>query len=198
MSKILLTLAHPNPESLNAAIADAVEAGLKARGHQVRRNDVCQKDFDPVLGMADFEAWGKGQVPPEVKREQDDIAWADGLAFVFPIWWHEQPAKLKGWIDRTLTKGFAWDFTETGRVGLLEAKKAFVAVTYGSPVPVYDELDIDRDVIKQPMVKGTLNFCGISNVRYVEEFGVLMQDRSANEAYVERVAKEALDFFGAA
>lgn len=195
MAKVLLTLTHPNPDSLNGAIAKKLQSTLEQGGHEVRFKDIYSLDFDPVLGMEDFQAWGRGEVPAAVKREQEDVQWADHLAFVFPIWWHEQPAKLKGWIDRVLTKGFAWDFSETGRVGLLSAKKAFVAVTYGSPVPIYDELDIDRDVIKQPMVKGTLKFCGIDNVRYVEEFGVLVQDRAANEAYVERVASEAKAFF---
>ncbi len=192
---ILLVLAHPNPDSLNGATARSVQDALKEKGHSVRLKDLYRMDFDPVLGMADFMAWQKGEVPADVKQEQEDIAWADALTFIYPIWWHERPALLKGWIDRTFTKGFAWDFDENGRVGLLKDKKAFVAATYGSPVPIYDELDVNMEELFSSVEKGTLGFCGIQETHFEDEFGVLMQEREANEDYKERVTQAAVAFF---
>jgi NAD(P)H dehydrogenase (quinone) len=196
MSNVLLVLAHPNPESLNGATAKSIQSALEDAGHHVRYKDLYRMNFDPVLGMRDFTAWSEGTVPDDVKREQEDISWADGFAFIYPIWWHERPALLKGWIDRTFTKGFAWDFDESGRVGLLRGMKAFVAATYGSPVPIYNELDVNMQELFSSVEKGTLGFCGVEETHFEDEFGVLMQDREANETYKQRVTEKAVEFFG--
>ena len=194
MSNVLLVLAHPNPDSLNGATAKSVKQALEGKGHKVRFKDLYRTDFDPILGFKDFGAWQEGKVPDDVAKEQEDIAWADTLAFIYPIWWHERPAILKGWIDRTFTKGFAWDFDENGRVGKLKDKRAFVAATYGSPVPLYDELDVDMENLFSSVEKGTLAFCGIQETHFEDEFGVLMQDRAANEKYLQRVTDAAVSF----
>ena len=196
MSNILLVLAHPNAESLNGATAKSIEVALAKEGHKVRFKNLYESGFDPILGFKDFSAWQEGKVPDDVAKEQEDITWADGLAFVYPIWWHERPAILKGWIDRTFTKGYAWDFDENGRVGKLKDKKAFVAATYGSPVAIYEDLNVDMENLFSSVEKGTLGFCGITDTKFVDEFAVLMQDRDANEAYLERATKEAVEFFG--
>ena len=192
---VLITLTHPNPESFNAAIAQRIEDTLTTAGHSVRRNNLYEKGFDCCLDMADFQKWGEGEVPDDVKSEQNDVDWADALAFVYPIWWNERPAKLKGWCDRVLTRPWAWDMGEKGLISKLTDKKGFVAVTYGSPKALYDHLGTDIDSLNEPMVKGTLNFVGITDVQWHEEFGVLMQDRAANEAYLEKVAASAKTFF---
>lgn len=195
---VLITWAHPNPDSLNGAIVKEIAGVLEDNGHQHRHNDLYRKGFDCCLDMKDFEAWGKGEVPADVKKEQDDVDWADALAFVYPIWWNERPAKLKGWCDRVLTRPWAWDMGEQGLISKLTGKKAMVVTTYGSPKPLYDHLGTDVEALRQPMEKGTLNFCGITDVKWVEEMGVLMQDRPANEAFVERVGQEAKSFFSEA
>ena len=189
MANFLITLAHPNRQSLNGAIADTIAEVVKADGGDVRINDLYAKGFDCCLDMKDFESWGKGELLEDVKAEQADVDWADVLAFVYPIWWNERPAKLKGWCDRVLTKGWAWDFNEQGLVQKLTGKRGFVSATYGSPEALYDHLGTDIEKLRQPMEKGTLNFCGITDVTWVEEFNVLGQDRAANEAYVQRVGE---------
>ena len=196
MANVLITLAHPNPESLNGAVAKRIATEAEGAGHSVRHNDVYKKGFDCCLDMTDFEAWGKGSVPDDVKAEQDDVDWADVLVFVYPIWWNERPAKLKGWCDRVLTRPWAWDFGENGLEGKLGDKRALIVTTHGSPQPLYDGLGIDLDAIKEPMQLGTLKYCGITDTTWVRELGVLMQDREANEAFVERVGGEAKKFFG--
>ncbi|WP_420461035.1 NAD(P)H-dependent oxidoreductase [Neolewinella sp.] len=194
MSTVLLVLAHPNPDSLNGATAKSIERALTEKGHEVRMKDLYRTDFNPILGFKDFGAWQEGRVPDDVAKEQKDIAWADALVFVYPIWWHERPAILKGWIDRTFTKGFAWDFDDNGRVGKLKDKKAFIAATYGSPEPIYNELDVDMENLFSSVEKGTLAFCGIKETKFVDEFGVLMQDREANEKYLKRATEAAVAF----
>lgn len=197
MANILLYLTHPNPESLNAAAANALHEQLKNQGHTVRFKDLYRTDFDPVLGGEDFAAWEKGSVPDAVAKEQEDITWADALAFVYPIWWNERPAKLKGYIDRVFTHGFAFAYGEKGVIGKLKGKRAFVAVTYGSPEALYDGLNISKENLASSMKKGTLNFCGIEEVEFVETFGILTTpDGSKPKEHLEKVETAAKKFFG--
>ena len=59
---------------------------------------------------------------------------ADGLIVVHPNWWSQPPAILKGWMDRVLRQGVAYEFGEGGAViGLLEGKTALVLTTSNTP-----------------------------------------------------------------
>ena len=42
----------------------------------------------------------------------------------FPLWWFGVPAILKGWFDRVLVKGFAYDAGKVFATGLLRGKTA--------------------------------------------------------------------------
>eukprot|EP00967_Tisochrysis_lutea_P145747 scaffold274038_cov33-Tisochrysis_lutea.AAC.2 len=37
------------------------------------------------------------------------VRWADSVVFVYPTWWFNVPGILKGWFDRTLCLGGAFD-----------------------------------------------------------------------------------------
>ena len=194
MSNILIVLAHPNPESLNASVASQLKEKLVADGHDVRSKNVCTMNFESELSGKDFEKWGNGEVPSDVKSEQEDISWADGLAFIFPTWWNDRPAALKGWMDRTLTKGFAYDFTEQGLDGKLAGKKAFVATTAGSPEAVYDYLGISKDHLHEQTTRGTLGFCGITDTKMVITYGILAREEAPKE-HLEKAVSEGVAFF---
>jgi len=45
-----------------------------------------------------------------IQRHCAEIRQADGLVIVHPNWWGEPPAMLKGWVDRVLRAGVAYDF----------------------------------------------------------------------------------------
>merc|ERR1712061_35248 len=62
------------------------------------------------------------KIAPEIKSSLDDLYWCDSVVFVYPTWWFNLPAMLKGWLDRTLLPGpdGAWDFPGPGdSIGLV-------------------------------------------------------------------------------
>ena len=61
----------------------------------------------------------------------------DHLVFSFPIWWSAEPAILKGFLDRTLTPGFAYRYIGAKSQGLLEGKTAALIVTSRAPSFIY-------------------------------------------------------------
>lgn len=99
--KILVTLAHPNPASFNAAIAHTVVETLEAGGHEVIFHDLYQEKFDPVLPVG--EVAKDAPLPDLIARHSAEVAAADGIIIIHPSWWGQPPAILKGWLDRVFT-----------------------------------------------------------------------------------------------
>ncbi|PKN18573.1 MAG: NAD(P)H dehydrogenase [Deltaproteobacteria bacterium HGW-Deltaproteobacteria-6] len=127
--KISVILAHPDPASFNHAIAQTAVETLQTNGHAVFFHDLCQENFDPLLGQEEIV---KDSSLPEIIREHcQEIAMADGIIIVHPNWWGQPPAILKGWVDRVIRPGVAYEFLEgdSGEGiphGLLKAKAALV------------------------------------------------------------------------
>jgi NAD(P)H dehydrogenase (quinone) len=130
--KVLLVYAHPNPQSFNAALAKAIEEEIIANGGQIKVKDLYAMHWDPVLNMEDLKGLYSGTIPPDVKQEQTDVAWADLVIMLAPVWWYSIPAILKGYIDRVFSFGFAYKYTATGPLGLLKGKKGLFVTTSGA------------------------------------------------------------------
>ena len=133
---ISVILAHPTPGSFNHAIAKAVVETLALGGHTVRLHDLYTERFDPVLPGAEIPK--TAALPPEVAAHCAEIAEADGIVIVHPNWWGQPPAILKGWVDRVIRPGVAYEFLEgdSGEGvprGLLRAQVALVLNTSNTP-----------------------------------------------------------------
>lgn len=126
---ISLILAHPNPKSLNHAIAFAAREALLKIGHTVVFHDLYAEGFDPMLPFGEIDR-GATLVPP-IAAHCAEIAAADGIVIVHPNWWGMPPAILAGWVDRVIRPGVAYEFIEGDGgegvpKGLLRAKTAVV------------------------------------------------------------------------
>ncbi|MEM7343442.1 MAG: NAD(P)H-dependent oxidoreductase, partial [Chloroflexota bacterium] len=72
------------------------------------------------------------------KKMQSEVAWADHIVLVYPTWWSSMPAVMKNWLDWTLDAGFAFRFTDEGKVEkLLVGKTARVFSTGDGPKGIY-------------------------------------------------------------
>lgn len=131
--KNLIVFAHPNKHSFNHVILERVTSKLKNLGGSVVVRDLYEMKFDPCYNMADFEAMKTGDLPEDVKIEQEFITQANRVIFICPIWWGLFPAIMKGYIDRVFTAGFAVKFSAEGMEGLLMHKKFAMINTMGSP-----------------------------------------------------------------
>lgn len=101
--RILLVHAHPNPLSFNHAIVERAVIALEAAGHSVDRLDLYAEGFNPVMSReerASYHTAGINLEPPFVRDHLARLKAAEGLLLVFPTWWYDMPAILKGWLDR--------------------------------------------------------------------------------------------------
>src|SRR5690606_16292792 len=163
--KTLIVIAHPDPDSFNQAIKTQLIAALKEQNHQVRVRDLYRLGFDPVLSLEELQRYDsqEGDVPAEVKAEQDEILWADHLIFIYPTWWWSMPAVMKGYFDRVFVPGFAFEVGDQGIKGLLAGKKAWIIQTTGSDQAYIEKHRLD-EMVKKPLEIGLFNFCGMEVV----------------------------------
>ncbi len=174
MSKrTLVVLGHPSANSFCSALANAyLESSLQA-GHEVRLLRLGEQSFNPVLHDGHHPTQ---PLEPDLLRAQAEIAWAQRLVFIYPIWWGGVPALLKGFLDRVLLPGFAFKYRQDSPFPeqLLKGRSAELLVTLDTPPWYY------RWVYRMPgvhqMRKTTLEFCGIKPVKTIT-FGPLIKSR---------------------
>lgn len=134
--RTLVVYCHPVPDSFAAALRDAVLAGLSEAGHEVRLVDLYAEGFRPDLSCEERRGYhdeSANQVP--VAAHVDHVRWAQTLVFVYPTWWYNLPAMLKGWLDRVLVPGVAFLMpTETQgiRGNLKHIRRIEVVTTCGA------------------------------------------------------------------
>ena len=137
MRKIAVIDGHPDPDRnhLDHALADRYAQAAEAAGHEVRRIDVADLNV-PMLRVPDD--FNNGPAPAEVRDAQRDIAWADHLAFFFPLWHGDMPAYLKGFIEQVFRPGYALAYNARGfPKALLDPKSVRIVVTMGMPAFLY-------------------------------------------------------------
>ncbi len=184
--RVLVVYAHPNPNSFNHAILESFTKGLEDGGNTFEIADLNAIKFNPSFGPDDFGQFAGKPVLQDVLDQQAKVAQADGLAFIFPIWWLSCPAILKGWMDRVLSFGFAYKYTETGMVGILKNKKALLINTTGGPEQKYMGLG-RTDTIKKLFSDILKVDCGIANVEHVFFYALDMVDDETRKKYLEQV-----------
>ena len=161
--QISVILGHPQSGSFNHAIAERVTATLERSGHGVWYHDLYAEGFDPLLAHSEIP---KGAVlDPTLTQHCEQIVQADGIVIVHPNWWGQPPAILKGWIDRVIRPGVAYEFLEGDEgegvpVGLLKAQTALVFNT--SNTPRKRELDVFGDPLDGLWRTCIFDFCGVT------------------------------------
>lgn len=162
--KISLILAHPDPNSFNHAIAQTAVEALKTNGQKIFFHDLYQETFDPLLPAE--EILKDAVLAPDIQRHCEEIANADGIIIVHPNWWGQPPAILKGWVDRVIRPGVAYEFLEgdSGEGvprGLLKAQTALIYNT--SNTEAQREINIFGDPLEMIWKNCVFSLCGVNN-----------------------------------
>lgn len=160
--KILIINGHPDKGSFNFALSEAYKKGASQSGAEIREINIRELDFNPNL---QFGYRKRTELEPDLLEAQDKLKWADHLVWIYPVWWGSVPAMMKGFLDRVLLPGFAfnkrvdslwWDTCFTGKTAriicTLDQPAWYYRWVYGSPS-------------HNAMKRVTLNYIGIRKVR---------------------------------
>lgn len=177
---VLVVYAHHEPGSFTGALKNLAVEVLSRQGHAVVVSDLYGEGFSPVAQKWDFVTTSGGHFnymmeqkhaanldlafSPDILGEIQKLKAADIIIFATPLWWFSVPAILKGWFDRVLAMGVAWDSGQFYEKGLLRGKQAMLIVSAGHPAPYYSEGGKHRATpiqVLHGINHGTLAFCGL-------------------------------------
>lgn len=163
MKHTLIICGHPNKDSFCAALAQHYQKGID-KNHETTNELVFLSDltFDPILWKGYQEIQ---DLEPDLLLMQEKIKKADHLVWVFPSWWGNMPALMKGFIDRTFLPGYAFKYKPNSALWekFLTKKSARLIITMDSP-KWYNWL-VYKNAIKNTMKNAVLNYCGVSPVK---------------------------------
>lgn len=191
--KVLIVFTHPNTTSFNHALLDNISAGLKQSGHEVKVKNLYAENFNPVLDSDDLSQLHQGDIPERIAKEQKDLLWADGLVFIYPLWWFTPPAMLKGWFDVVLSNGVAFEYSDQGAKGLLKHKKALVLITAGASEDYFTEND-SLEISYRPLTDGTLGFCGVEKVSHEIYYDIVNSTEEERAEILKQAEQFGIDF----
>ena len=191
--EIQIIVAHPKPGSFNHAIAEAAAGAARRNGFEVFTRDLYAEGFDPLFTAEELSR--EYTPPPEILEAGAAVARARGLVFVHPNWWDMPPAILKGWLDRVLRQGEAYEFTEEGPHGLLAARAGVVFNTSNTPQDIEDK--VYGDPLEGLWKRVVFGLCGVEKVVRRNYTSVIMSTVEKRRAWLADVEKVITETFPA-
>lgn len=181
--------------SVSRALADSIVARLDPGA------DVTTRDLADALPLID-EAWIAANFTPADRRGDAERAAlalsdelvaelqaADTVVIGLPIYNFGVPAAFKAWVDLVARAGVTFRYAETGPQGLLEGKRAIVAVASGG-TEAGSEVDFATGYVRH-----VLGFMGITDVTLVAADRLMLDAEATMEK--ARAQVEALDAMAA-
>jgi NAD(P)H dehydrogenase (quinone) len=202
-----IVLAHPEPRSFNAHLAQQSRHTLESQGWSVSLSDLYAMGFDPCeradhyyqrkqagrfdVQMEQRHASDTQTLPEMVAAEIAALDRADLLILQYPMWWHLPPAMLKGWFDRVLVYGETYTSRMRFENGRFKAKRAMISVTVGTNPETYgfDGRSGDIDLLLWP-VHFTLAYVGFAILTPFIAYGVEAGFRYSDDAVVDARLRE--------
>ena len=148
--KVFIVYCHPSEDSFTRNMRDAFIKGVTDSGNEYIMSDLYKMGFDPVMTeqeyLRDANYRDTPEVATDVLAEQEKINTSDAIAFIYPVFWTEAPAKLVGWFDRVWTYGFAY-----GDKTMKVLDKAIILCSAGNPIERLEQFGL-LDSMKKVML----------------------------------------------
>lgn len=130
---------HPSKQSLTFEVKNEFLRGLKDAGHTCEVSDLYAMGFNAELNEREYLRDGfytqNGAADEDVLCEQKKVQRAGAIVFIYPVFWTDVPAKLKGWFDRVWTCGFAYGDARS----MKQLEYALVITTAGKTIEALEE-----------------------------------------------------------
>lgn len=193
-----IVFAHPNLKSYNGTLRNTAIKTLEASGWSVTTSDLYQLKFKASADEDDFEhsfdtdffdlqkeqlrALQKQTFSKDIQREHKLLGEADLVIFQFPLWWHNVPGLLKGYIDRVFSMGWSY-----GGGQAMVGKKVLVSTTTGAPEFIWtpDKRGTIQETFKHLFV-GTFEHMGMQNLEPFVVYGAKRHTESDKNAALDR------------
>lgn len=178
--KTTIITCNPSENSFSKDITKKVIDGLNQKGKKYELLDLYKENFNPVMTEEDEKLYSVGKSTDKlVEKYQQIIKESDQVVFIFPIWWNNVPAMLKGFFDKVFIKEFAF-VEENGRPkGLLTNIKSGFVITTSESDAAYIKNDLGNP-IENTIIKATLEVAGMSNIKWLNNNMAGSKEESEN------------------
>jgi len=168
--RVAIVFNHPYEGSFCNSILNAVTKGLQQAHHEVMLIHLDKDGFNPVMTSADLKAFrDKSPVDPKVIEYKMILEKADHLIFIFPIWWELMPALMKGFIDKVIFPGVAYDYINKNNTRMkplwTKVKGITLITTMNTPRLLY--FFLFGNAIKRAFMLGTFWKLGYKNRKWL-------------------------------
>lgn len=168
MKTILVINGHPSRKqtTLTSALVGSYTNGAQKSGFKIEKITLSALVFDPIL----HEGYRIDQaLEPDLQKLRDAMVNADHWVLAFPLWHGLPPALVKGFIERTITRGFAFEYKNNRPMALpvLKGKTVRIIITCGMPTFIYHWLS---GAPTSKALRTLFSLCGMS-VRGISIFG---------------------------
>ena len=179
--------AHPYKGSFNRAILDTVLDTLASKDKSYDLIDLYADKFDPVLNEEDLFLYASGEThDPLVKKYNEILDVTDELVLIFPIWWYDFPAIMKGFFDRVMLEGSAFHEDEAGMHPVRSVGRTLLFTTSSAPTEAL--IDSFGDTVNRMMIDSTFKAIGWGGCHW-ENLGTIGASTTAQrEAFLVKVA----------
>ena len=128
--KAFVVYCHPSKDSFTRHVRDSFIKGVVDSGNDYELSDLYKMNFQADMTEKEYLRDSNYRTTPDlaedVLAEQQKINSSDAVVFIYPVFWTDVPAKLKGWFDRVWTYGFAY-----GEKSMKLLQKGLVLCTTG-------------------------------------------------------------------
>jgi FMN-dependent NADH-azoreductase len=153
--------------SASRSLTAAIVARLRAEhpGIEVTHRDLAAQSlphFTPVLAEGHPCVARNGEI-------LDEFLAADVVVIGAPMYNFTIPTQLKAWLDRVLTAGKTFRYTENGPEGLASGKRVIIASSRGG---IYSQGPAASVDFQETYLKHVFGFIGIHDVEFVRAEGL--------------------------
>src|SRR5690554_1278421 len=194
MKTHLIISAHPSENSFSNYLAQQLTENFQTRGWKTEWRNLYDGSFDPVLSGRDLQTLKAGNTPEAIRKEQVKMAEAELITVIYLLWWASFPAVLKGYIDRVLTNGFAFNYGKGGAVGLLTDKRVILNTTMGNTVEEYAEKGL-IEAFRTIQGQEVFGFCGMQIIGHHFYPQITLADEKQREHYLQKALNSYPELF---
>jgi NAD(P)H dehydrogenase (quinone) len=186
MKKIVIINGHPDKESFNFGLSEAYKKGALKSNAEVKVINIRDLNFNPNL---EFGYRKRTALEPDLLDAQAKLKWADHIVWVYPVWWSSVPAIMKGFLDRVLLPGYAFNKRENSLLSdkCFTGRTARIICTLDQPAWYYKWVygNPSHNAIK----KGTLNFIGIKKVQITSIGPIRLSKEEFRDKWLRKIEK---------
>ena len=146
---ILIIYSHPSEKSYTFQILETLKKMFSEQNWNVDISDLYAMNFQSDMTSQEYEREGfaKTDLPisEDILAEHKKIEWADCIIFLYPVWWSDCPAKLKGWFDRVYSVGYAYG-QKPDLPKMKTVKYGLAICTAGHPNEFLEEIGIAQSM----------------------------------------------------